>query len=132
MKQLCLEEFQEKVDNVLLRHRSALDILTKMQESNAKINRAVAKSSTYCGCTEIAGKKQEIPADVTFSESKDYISDHMSGSLCEMCREKVEQEIANHFFYLAALCNLLNTDLDSLLKDYYNNQLKTLGKYGLL
>ncbi|TCQ00616.1 DUF1573 domain-containing protein [Serpentinicella alkaliphila] len=129
---MCLKEFQQKVDNVLIRHRSALDILTKLQESNAKVNRAVAKSATYCGCTQLHIKKLEVPKDISFSEFRDYASDHIEGTPCEMCKEKIEQEISNNFFYLVALCNLLDIDMQKLLKDFYKNQLETLGKYGLL
>lgn len=132
MDNMCLKEFQQKVDNVLIRHRSAIDILTKLQESNAKVNRAVAKSASYCGCTELHIKKQDIPEGLSLSEFKDFSSDHLEGALCEMCREKVEHEISNNVFYLVALCNLLDIDMDTLLKNFYKNQLETLGKYGLL
>jgi len=132
MNNMCLKEFQQKVDSVLIRHRSALDILTKLQESNAKVNRAVAKSATSCGCTQLHITKFQVPKDISFSEVKDYASNHIEGVPCEMCKEKIEQEISNNVFYLFALCNLLNIDMDDLLNDFYKNQLETLGKYGLL
>lgn len=132
MDNICLKEFQDKVDNVLIRHRSALDIITKLQESTAKVNRAVAKSATYCGCTELNIKKHEVPNDISLTEFKDYAPNHIEGVPCEMCKEKIEQEISNNFFYLVALCNLLDINMQTLLKDFYKNQLETLGKFGLL
>ncbi|HHT27849.1 MAG TPA: DUF1573 domain-containing protein, partial [Firmicutes bacterium] len=38
--------FQEAVNEYLVRHRSILDILSKLQESVARTNRAVAKAVT--------------------------------------------------------------------------------------
>ncbi|ABR50581.1 conserved hypothetical protein [Alkaliphilus metalliredigens QYMF] len=131
MKTFSLNTFQEQVDDVLIRHRSILDILTKLQESNAKMNRAVAKSATSCGCITLHVKKQEILEEVSYSELKGYMSDHTSGALCDVCREKVEQEIATNLFYVSALCNLFNINVEGVLQNH-QGQLKTLGKYGLL
>jgi len=61
MKDLIFDEFQNAVDNSLLRHKSILDIMTKLQESQARVNRAVIKAVTSCGCLEIQAKKQCIP-----------------------------------------------------------------------
>jgi hypothetical protein len=48
MKDIIVDDLQNTVDEYLLRHRSIMDILTKIQESSARINRAVAKSVTEC------------------------------------------------------------------------------------
>ena len=56
---LTYNDFQEQVDNVLIRHKSVIDILTKLNEYTARINRAVAKSVTTCGCIEIHATKQD-------------------------------------------------------------------------
>lgn len=132
MNKLSIEEFQHKVEDVLIRHKSALDILTKLQEGSARINRAVAKSATSCGCIQLDIKKQEVPSDISYSQLKDYMSSHLNGALCDVCKEKVEEEISTTFFYLTALCNLLDIELEETLKNFHDNQLKTLGKYGLL
>ena len=44
---LC-DNFQNMVAEVLIRHKSILDIITKLDEYNARINRAVVKSVTCC------------------------------------------------------------------------------------
>lgn len=131
MKNFSINNFQTVVDDVLVRHRSALDILTKLQESSSKVNRAVAKSATYCGCIKIHGEKQEVPEDVTYSEMKKYMSNHVQGELCDICKEKIEKELASNLFYFTALCNVFNIDIEEMLKSHYD-QLKTLGHYGLL
>ncbi len=132
MNKFSIKKFQEEVDNVLIRHRSMLDVLSKLHESCARINRAVAKSSTSCGCIKLHGKKQEIPADISYSQLNQHMSSHLEGDLCDVCREKIEEEISAHFFYLSALSNHLDVDLQGLLTNYLENHLKTLGKYSLL
>ena len=132
MDKFSLNEFQKKVDEVLIRHRSVLDILTKLQESSTRVNRGVAKSATYCGCIEIHVKKQQIPSDILYSELKDYMDDHITGELCDICREKIQEEISSNLFYITSICNLFDINMEKLLSDYNENNLKTLGQYGLL
>lgn len=132
MNKFSLNEFQEKVDEVLVRHRSILDILTKLQESSTRVNRGVAKSATYCGCIELHVKKQEIPVDISYSQVKAYMDNHVKGELCDICREKIQEEISSNLFYITALCNLFDINMEDLLTNYNENNLKTLGQFGLL
>lgn len=131
MEKFSFDKFQDQVDEVLIRHKSILDILTKLQESSAKVNRAAAKSVTHCGCVEFHSKKQSIPEDISYSELRNYMSNHIEGYLCDVCREKIEEEISTTIFYITALCNSFNINIDDMLGNY-TSQLKTLGKYGLL
>ena len=133
MKDCIFDNFQNSVDESLLRHRSILDIITKLQESEARVNRAVVKSITNCGCIKVEAKKQYTPANIddinldTFSASLDT---HMQGNLCENCREVLERELGNNIFYTTSLCNLLDLNLyDIILKEY--DKINTLGKYNL-
>ena len=65
MKDVIFDDFQNSVDESLLRHRSILDIMTKLQESEARINRAVAKTVTNCGCIELnSTKEQNVDNDI--------------------------------------------------------------------
>lgn len=131
MNQFSFNEFQDQVDEVLIRHKSILDILTKLQESSSKINRAVAKSVTDCGCIQVHSQKQSAPTDISFSELQNYLTNHVEGYLCDACKEKIGEEISNNIFYIAALCNTFNINIDDMLANYAS-QLKTLGTYGLL
>ncbi|WP_291633746.1 DUF1573 domain-containing protein [Clostridium sp.] len=131
MKDCIFDNFQNSVDESLLRHRSILDILTKLQESEARVNRAVVKSVTNCGCIKVNAEKQYTPPNIddldldTLSASLDT---HMQGNLCENCREVIESELGNNLFYITSLCNLLDLNLyDVLLKEY--DKISTLGKY---
>lgn len=129
MKDVIFDEFQDKVNQSLLRHKSVLDILTKFQETNARVNRAVVKSVTNCGCVNIDASKQQVPCDNDSIESlNDCMKTHLNGDLCDGCREVIEREIGNNLFYLTALCNVMDISLyDILIKEY--DRMNTLGKY---
>ena len=60
MKDIIFDDFQNSVDNSLLRHKSILDILSKYQDSQARTTRAICKAVTNCGCIEINAFKQSI------------------------------------------------------------------------
>lgn len=132
MKDIIFDDFQNCVNDSLVRHKSILDILTKYSESTSKVNRSVAKAVTQCGCIDIFAQKQHIPEINSESEVdlNDYFTSQLNGELCDKCREIIEREIGNNLFYLTALCNHLNINLyDILLKEY--NKTTTLGKYNL-
>ena len=133
MKDVIFDDFQNSVDESLLRHRSILDIMTKLQESQARVNRAVAKTVTNCGCIEIHSTKQNVPETTdldNMEDLKNFLNPQIKGNLCDNCRGIIENEIGNNLFYLASLCNLLGLNLyDVFLKEY--DKIDTLGKYSL-
>lgn len=131
MKDIIFDDFQNSVDESLLRHKSIIDIITKIQESSARINRAVAKSVTTCGCLQVNANKQTLSLDGNLDTLKNSLRSHLQGKICDNCREKIEEEIGSNLFYLTSLCNILDLNLyDILLKEY--NNINTLGKYSLL
>jgi hypothetical protein len=107
--------------------------MTKLQESEARINRAVAKSVTTCGCVTVDTIKQQFQfdeEDMDMETLKNCLQTHIKGSLCDNCRDVIESEIGNNLFYLTSLCNLLDLNLyDILLKEY--EKINTLGKFTL-
>ncbi|KUO77089.1 MAG: hypothetical protein APF77_23640 [Clostridia bacterium BRH_c25] len=130
MKDLLYDHFQDSVGELLVRHKSILDILTKYQESQSRVNRAVVKAVTSCGCIEINSKKQSYDDEVTLKDLKNYMDTHLSGGLCSNCREVIEKELGNNLFYVAALCNVLDVSMyDVLLKEY--EKMHTLGIYNM-
>lgn len=131
MKDIIFDNFQNAVDESLLRHKSILDIMTKLQESSGRINRAVAKSATNCGCIQIDAQKQKLPNandNIDIHELSTILSPHIKGDLCDNCREVIEREIGNHIFYITSLCSTLDLNLyDILIREY--DRINTLGKY---
>lgn len=130
MNDLLYDQFQNTVDEVLVRHASVLDIITKLEASNARVNRSVIKSITSCGCMKLSSQKNEIPEGSEFYDLKKLSTNQMSGELCPTCREKVEQEMGSHMFYLTALCNQMDISLyDVMLQEY--KRIKALGPFSL-
>ena len=127
MKDLIFDEFQNSVEDSLLRHKSILDILTKLQESESRVNRSIIKAVTSCGCIKIKAEKQNINYsiindDVENNDLNDIalpLSSHIEGSICDDCRKIIETELGNHLFYITSLCSSLDISLyDILLKEY--------------
>lgn len=124
-----IEELQNQVAGTLVRHKSILDIMTKLDEYNARINRAIAKSVTSCGCIEIKAQKQDFNSE-TLTDALAKVDSHVVGDICPNCKEVLEQEIGAYIYFLASLANTL----DFRLKDTVKKELdrtKTLGVYGM-
>ena len=122
--------FQEGVTQYLSRHRSILDVQSKLTEAAARVNRAIAKSVTTCGCITVNAGRQTFPKDTGFRELGQFMSTHLSGEMCPRCREVVETELGTTLFYLAALCSLLGLSLrDILAKEY--DRVNALGVFNL-
>lgn len=131
MKDTILDEFQGSVPNMLTRHKSILDVITKYQESNARVSRAIAKAVTNCGCIRIEAGKQKTPTDTSLKQLPFLLDSHVRGQLCENCKEVIETELGASMFYIAAICDLMDTDLyNVMLKEY--KKIKTLGVYNML
>jgi hypothetical protein len=130
MKDTALDSFQYAVSELLVRNKSVLDEMTKLEDSNARINRTISKAVTQCGCIKINAGKQEYSDDMEFEELKKSMSSHLNGKLCPACRDLVEKDIGRHLFYLTSLCNNLDLNLyDIIIKEL--DRLQLLGKYSL-
>lgn len=128
MKDLLCDQFQETVDETLIRHRSILDIMSKLQEANARVNRALSKAVTNCGCVKINAKRPNIPEGISLHQLRDHMDTHLVGQVCENCREVFEAELGNNLFYLAAVCNATGLNLyDIMLKE--QKRLSALGVF---
>lgn len=126
----CCSDFQCAVDEYLIRHRSVLDVLTKYQEASARVNRAIAKAVTGCGCIQVTATRQSVPATAAYSELKEHMSSHLVGEPCPHCQEIIAKEIGHSMFYLAALCNVTGLSLHQVMQQEYKN-VKTLGAFHL-
>jgi len=99
IQDIIAEDFQLAADLALLRNRSLMDNISKLETSSARLSRAITKAHTQCGCIDMS-KRQ------------------LSGSLCEKCRSVVETEMGDLLFYTAGLCNTLGLSIyDVMLKE---------------
>ncbi|NLA12332.1 MAG: DUF1573 domain-containing protein [Firmicutes bacterium] len=121
-------EFQEAVEGVLIRHRSILDCLSKFHESTSRANRAIIKTVTNCGCISINAIKQQFPEKDSLKDCSKYMDSQIKGELCDHCREVIAEEFGNHFFYLAALCSLLDYKLEDII-NLEQERINTLGHF---
>jgi len=61
MKDLICDEFQNTVGDLLIRHHSLIDVLSKLAESNSRVNRSVIKDVLFfCRATVV---KMNHPAE---------------------------------------------------------------------
>lgn len=131
MKDILFDNFQNDVNESLLRHKSILDIITKYSESSARVNRAIVKAVTNCGCIQINASKQHLStneSDDSLDCLKNCLGSHIHGDICDNCREIIEREMGNNLFYLTSLCNSLGINLyDVLIKE--DDKINTLGKF---
>lgn len=131
MKDLICDEFQNTVDNLLIRHHSILDVLSKLSESTSRVNRAVVKAVTDCGCVSIDAGKLHIPEHVeSVDDLKKCLDSHLRGELCQNCQEVIYSEMGKMLFYMAALCNTLDISMyDVFIKEY--KKASTLGFFNM-
>ncbi|HHY65530.1 MAG TPA: DUF1573 domain-containing protein [Clostridiaceae bacterium] len=130
LKDTALDSFQFAVSEFLVRNKSILDEMTKLEDSNARINRTISKAVTQCGCIKINACRQEFPDEMDMEKIKAALSSHIEGELCPNCRDILEKDIGRHLFYLATICNNLDLNLyDIIIKEHERVQL--LGKYSL-
>lgn len=125
-----IESFQDHITNYLLRHRSILDTTSKFQETNARVNRAIMKSVTECGCIQIHATKQEYAVEGTIDQLKETMETHVEGKLCEHCNEIVMAEIGKNLFYLLSMMNQLHIDVEDVVKKEIQ-KLTTLGIFNM-
>lgn len=130
IKDTAIDDFQYAVSELLIRNKSILDGMTKLDTSNARINRALSKAVTHCGCIQVNAHKQDFPEDAGLDNINNSLSSHLEGELCPDCRDHLEKEIGSHLFYLASLCNSLDLNLyDIIIKEL--DRLRLLGKFSL-
>lgn len=111
-----LNLFQDQVSELVLRHRSLLDILSKYHQASASVHRSVSKSVTECGCIELHAKKQNYEENVSLEEASQSLQSHIDGEPCEQCRDVITSELGRNLFYMTALCNALDIDLEDVVE----------------
>jgi len=130
MTEKHLKQFQDQVSELVLRHRSLLDILSKYHQSNSSVHRSVVKAITECGCIELNAKKQVYVEDMSKEQAMELLETHLKGNPCEQCREVISAELGSSMFYMSALCNLLEINLEDVVANE-SNKCSTLGFFNM-
>ncbi len=129
-KKITLEEFRNTVSETLLYNRSILDVLAKIHENSATLQRSVIKSVTRCGCIEINASKANIESESSLTDLQQLMDSHVKGNLCEGCKESIARSVGSLLFYTTAVCNLLDLDVNDIVLNE-QKQKKLLGLYNL-
>jgi hypothetical protein len=130
LKDIVFDEFQNTVSELLICNRSILDVMAKVQETNARLHQSIIKSVTRCGCIKIDASKPDIPEEATLADLKQLYDSHLKGNLCDDCQETIENSVGKLILYTAAVCNLLDMNMyDIILKE--QKQLEILGYYNM-
>jgi hypothetical protein len=128
VKDLLFSEFQSTVQENVIRHKSLIDGMTKLEESVSRVNRAIAKSVTSCGCIQIVAEKHAIPEGLSLGQLRDLLDTGVRGQLCESCQDAIESELGSSMYYLTSLMNALGLSLyDCLLTEL--QRVKALGVF---
>lgn len=130
IKEQSYSTFQSQVAGNLFRHSSILDLMTKNNESLSRIQRAIARAVTECGCITIHASKQQFPNGNSLATLPNYSNSHLDGALCDQCLDVMKNELGNHLFYLSSICNALKISMDQVIKEE-SSRLSTLGVYTL-
>lgn len=128
VQQVDCKAFQTSVEQHLIRHKSILDCLSKLQEASSRANRAITKAVTCCGCLEVRAKRQAVPEDIPISDIAKYMNTHLIGSPCPDCRDAIETELGRVLFYVAAIAATLGLDLEEIMEKEYRRT-STLGVF---
>jgi len=98
LKDIMVDEFQFTVGELLVRNKSILDLITKFQDSNGRINRGIVKAVTQCGCVKINAEKQNYPIGADFDEVQKLMKTHIEGELCETAGTLLKRILAGICF----------------------------------
>ncbi|QUI24355.1 DUF1573 domain-containing protein [Vallitalea pronyensis] len=111
------DEFQCTVKENDCFNKNILEQLAKLQEAAAKVNKSIIRACTYCGCIEINAnnKLYSYHDDINLDMIKLLDPHHISGELCDACRDRIEKDMGSCLYYLACISNSFDLNLDDVL-----------------
>jgi hypothetical protein len=130
MRDLLCDEFQASVSSHLIQNKSILDAITKLNESSLRVQRAVTRAVTQCGCIRIDASRQRIPEVASLEQLGKLLDSHVRGELCNDCRDNVETEVGNALCYIAAVCELVGVSMYDCLIGV-DKRIRALGMFHL-
>jgi transposase-like protein len=130
VRDLLCDEFQASVSSHLVQNKSILDAIAKLNESTWRVQRAISKAVTQCGCIRIEASRQRVPEVASLEELSRVLDSHVRGELCADCREQVEKEVGNSLCYVAAVCDLVGVSMYDCLIGV-DKRIRALGMFHL-
>ncbi len=130
MRDLLCDDFQASVATHLVQNKSILDSITKLNESSMRIQRAITRAVTQCGCIRIDASRQRVPEVASLEELGQVLDSHVRGELCPECRESVETEVGGSLCYIAAVCELVGVSMYDCLIGV-DKRIRALGMFHL-
>ncbi|GKX31306.1 hypothetical protein SH1V18_37860 [Vallitalea longa] len=126
------EKFQCTVKENDYFNKNILDQLAKLQEVAAKLNKNIIRACTYCGCIEINAnnKLYSYNDDINLDMIKILDPHHITGTLCEDCRDRIENDIGSCLYHLACISNSFDLNLNGILLQEMN-KVNLLGKFNI-
>jgi hypothetical protein len=92
MKDLICDEFQNVWVDLLIRHRSVLDILSKLSEANSRVTRAVTKAITTVAASLFKLKRPRSRSMLILLRNWASIWTITCAGVCPNCEEVVISE----------------------------------------
>lgn len=130
MRDLLCDDFQASVSSHLVQNKSILDAVTKLNEASMRVQRAITRAVTQCGCIRIEAGRQRVPEVSSLEELGRVLDSHVRGDLCVDCRELVETEVGNSLCYVAAVCELVGVNMYDCLIGV-DKRIRALGMFHL-
>ncbi len=130
MRDLLCDDFQASVSSHLVQNKSILDAITKLNEASMRVQRAITRAVTQCGCIRIEAARQRVPEVASLEELGRVLDSHVRGDLCSDCREVVETEVGNSLCYVAAVCELVGVSMYDCLIGV-DKRIRALGMFHL-
>jgi len=130
VRDLLCDDFQSSVSSHLVQNKSILDAVTKLNDSALRVQRAVTRAATQCGCIRIDASRQRIPEVASLEELGTLLDSHVRGQMCVECREQLETEVGNALCYVAAVCDLMGVSMYDCLIGV-DKRIRALGMFHL-
>ena len=125
------QELQQKADEYLIINPAALQILMQISHSGLQLQQAVIRASNNCGCVKLSTKKTLLPKEASWQDLKNQPTGDELQGLCPECRSLIKDKMGSMLFYIAALANAFDIDMDEIIQKEIN-QLDILGYFMLM
>jgi len=130
VKETDLATLQHLVSQFLIRHRSILDVQSKLNEATARISRALAYAVVTCGCVQIHAERQCFPATLGWETAVAFSPPTWRGNRASAVGSIWRARSAAPSSTWPPLCHISGLNLDAILRKE-RDRVSALGVYHL-